>query len=160
MSDHPAMLFYFGDFVGDTLHLSLRELGAYVLLIGHMWNTGALPDDDRQLARICRCDVRTWRIALRPRLEPFFEPGWHHKRVADEIQKLRKKSGKMLALRQAKSLKTLERASLTKALNQTNKNLTSSSLQNMPTRQRGRARPSGYEFPYRQKNGKGSQKEK
>jgi uncharacterized protein YdaU (DUF1376 family) len=49
------MQFWGSDFVGDTLHLSASEVGAYMLLLIAMWNNGGtLPDDPKALKRIAR----------------------------------------------------------------------------------------------------------
>jgi uncharacterized protein YdaU (DUF1376 family) len=61
--------------IGDTLHLSAEQFGAYLLLLFATWrnNGKPLPDDDRKLARICRCSLAHWRRALRPTVIEFFQ---------------------------------------------------------------------------------------
>jgi uncharacterized protein YdaU (DUF1376 family) len=60
MSDQPYMPLFVADFLGDTLHLSASEIGAYVLLLMAMWrNGGSVPNDDRDLARMTRTG-RAW----------------------------------------------------------------------------------------------------
>src|SRR5262245_46223928 len=72
--------------LGDTMHLSAEEFGAYMLLLFTMWRNNGRPldDDDLALARICRVSVRRWREKLRPRLIGFFE-------AVDNSQKLSQK---------------------------------------------------------------------
>lgn len=89
MSQAPAMPLYTDALLGDTLHLSTEEFGAYCLILFATWrnNGRALPDDDRALARICRVDIRKWRQSLRPRLVGFFDISgqkWSQKRLEKE----------------------------------------------------------------------------
>ena len=75
--------------LGDTLHLSAEEFGAYCLLLFATWrnNGSAIGDDDRKLARICRVTIRRWHDKLRPVLIPFFcvdDGFWHQKRLEKE----------------------------------------------------------------------------
>lgn len=82
------MPLYWGDYRRDTAHLSAAEHGAYLLLIGHYWTSGkALPDDDRQLARISSMSPAEWRKA-RPTIAAFFQIGdgaWRHGRIDAEL---------------------------------------------------------------------------
>lgn len=80
------MPFFVGDYLADTQHLSPAQHGAYMLLIFHYWQTGGLPDEDAQLARIARCTPGEWR-KMRAVLAAFFEPGWKHGRVEKELAK-------------------------------------------------------------------------
>lgn len=92
MSKKPDtwMPFYWGDYLRDTGHLSAAEHGAYLMLIGHYWTSGApLPSDDVLLARIARMTPKQWKAA-KPVIAPFFQEAggkWTHKRIAAELEK-------------------------------------------------------------------------
>lgn len=83
------MPLYVGDYLGDTVHLSCMEHGAYLLLLMCMWRAGGeLPDDDVKLAKYCRTRLDQWR-KLRPVLEDFFQVSggvWTHTRVRGELK--------------------------------------------------------------------------
>lgn len=97
------MPLYISDYLGDTMHLTTAQHGAYLLLLMGAWKRGAsLPDNDEQLAQIARCDLKAWR-AMRPVLEEFFDVvdgEWTQKRLAAEfiraggIVSKRKEAGK------------------------------------------------------------------
>jgi uncharacterized protein YdaU (DUF1376 family) len=95
MSERPFMQLYVSDFIGDTLHLSTEQVGAYLLLLMAMWNAGgSLPDDEAKLARIVRMSVKKWR-AVAADLLPFFEQvggAVRHNRLTKELQKSEGKS--------------------------------------------------------------------
>lgn len=58
---HPYMPMYWGDFLRDTTGLNAEESGAYLMLIGALWNAGGiLPDDPKALARHGRVTPRRW----------------------------------------------------------------------------------------------------
>jgi uncharacterized protein YdaU (DUF1376 family) len=80
------MPMYWGDFLRDTRHLSKWQRDSYMMLIAHYWTTGALPDDDRQLANITDCTLDEW-LADKPTIQKFFFDGWHHKRVEAELRR-------------------------------------------------------------------------
>jgi len=86
MSDRPWMPFYFGDFLADTMHLDRATAFSYLLLIGHYWQHGGLPDDPKQLAQIARVTPRTWQKTAST-LQAFFNDGWKHKRIDEELAK-------------------------------------------------------------------------
>lgn len=95
MSERPFMQLYVSDFVGDTLHLSTEQIGAYMLLLMAMWNAGGkLPADDQKLSRVVRMSVKKWR-AISADLMAFFEGDhehiWHN-RLTKELQKSESKS--------------------------------------------------------------------
>src|SRR5688500_10709572 len=80
----PWMPLYIADYRKDTAHLSAAQHGAYLLLIMHYWATGAVPDDDAQLARIACMTPTEWRKA-KGVIGAFFTDGWKHKRIEQEI---------------------------------------------------------------------------
>lgn len=80
----PWMPLNIADYRKDTAHLSAAQHGAYLLLIMHYWHTGALPDDDRQLARVACMGDREWKRERRV-IEPFFQSEWKHKRIDKEL---------------------------------------------------------------------------
>jgi len=78
------MPLYWGDYLRDTRDLSTLQHGAYLLLIAHYWQHGALPTDARQLAAIAGVPIATWR-RIAPAIAAKFGPDWRHKRVDAEI---------------------------------------------------------------------------
>ncbi|HVX76054.1 MAG TPA: DUF1376 domain-containing protein [Bradyrhizobium sp.] len=89
----PWMPLYVGDYLGDTGHLTTAQHGAYLLLMMHYWRKGELPDDDRQLAKITKLPLRTWRD-YRATLQDFFHDGWRHKRIEAELRRMTEVSAK------------------------------------------------------------------
>lgn len=66
MSDAPAMPVFPDAYLADTTHLTTEEHGAYLLLLMAMWRRGgAVPNDDRDLARIVGLELRVWRKTKR-----------------------------------------------------------------------------------------------
>ena len=84
----PFMPFYTGDYHADTQHLETAQHGAYLLLIMHYWANEGLPDDERELARITKLPLHSWR-QMQPKIQAFFHDGWHHKRIDEEMDKVR-----------------------------------------------------------------------
>jgi len=90
MSGTPFMPLWVSDFLGDTLDLDAKEIGAYMLLLMALWQRGGtLPEDISKLKRVARCG-RDW-----PRIwgaiERFFviENGTiSNKRLMRELQKV------------------------------------------------------------------------
>jgi uncharacterized protein YdaU (DUF1376 family) len=80
------MPMYWGNYFGDTRHLSRAQHGSYLLLIGHYWMHAGLPDDDEQLARIACASPEEWKADRRV-LQLFFHDGWHHKRIDEELRR-------------------------------------------------------------------------
>ena len=95
MSERPFMQLYVSDFIGDTLHLSTEQIGAYMLMLMAMWNAGGkLPSDEAKLARVARMSVKKWR-AVSDDLMAFFEVSEgliSHNRLTKELQKSESKS--------------------------------------------------------------------
>ena len=70
MSKLPSMPLFVDAYLADTTHLSLEEHGAYLLLLMAMWRRGgAIPDDDKDNARMLGLMPRAW-LRLKPRLMP------------------------------------------------------------------------------------------
>jgi uncharacterized protein YdaU (DUF1376 family) len=91
MTRKPWMPLYIADYLADTGHLGAYESGAYLHLIMHQWQCGALPTDERALARIAKVHPPHW-PRIREALAPFFgnpKPGgsWVQKRTALELTK-------------------------------------------------------------------------
>jgi len=82
----PKMPVHIGDYKRDTGHLRAAGHGAYLMLLFHHWSTGSLPDDDDQLAAIACMTPAEWR-RIKPTLEKFFQPGWRHGRVEEDLAK-------------------------------------------------------------------------
>lgn len=81
------MPLYIGDWDGDTSDLSCEEDGAYMRLIRRYWRTGPLADDDANLARIVRMEIRQWR-KIRPAIAHYFtiaDGVWRNKRADAEL---------------------------------------------------------------------------
>ena len=93
MSDLQFMPFYWSDFLGDTMHLTGLESGAYAMLLGQMWLKGGwVQDDDVLIAKMCRIDIRVWR-AMRSKIDPLLrhkEGRISQKRLLDEIRKAKR----------------------------------------------------------------------
>jgi uncharacterized protein YdaU (DUF1376 family) len=91
MTSKPWMPLYIADYLADTSHLGAYESGAYLHLIMHQWQCGALPADERALARIARVRSSDW-PRIREVLAPFFgNPPrggvWIQKRTALELRR-------------------------------------------------------------------------
>lgn len=65
MSNKPKLPPYYPmyptNFDGSTAGWTCEEVGIYVRLLNHEWLNGGLPDDEAQLARICRMSVKKFR---------------------------------------------------------------------------------------------------
>ena len=79
------MPLYVADYLADTGHLSTLEHGAYMLLIMHYWQKGGLPDDDKRLASIARASLEQW-SDMRSAMAEFFDNGWKHARIDEELE--------------------------------------------------------------------------
>ena len=87
----PWFPFWIGRYIADTRNIRTIEHGAYLLLILEYYQHGKLPDDERKIANICKLSVRTF-ARMRPKLAAFFEmPGWRHKFIEAELEKINKK---------------------------------------------------------------------
>ena len=62
MTDSPAMLLWTDAYIGDTMHLTTLEHGAYLLILMSMWRAGgSLPNDEKMLARTAKLSLDKWR---------------------------------------------------------------------------------------------------
>ncbi len=78
-----------GDYMKNTMHLTTKQHGAYLLLIIHHWVQGFVPDDDRQIAAIVRLSLREW-MEIRPVIAAFFniaDGRWIQARVVAELER-------------------------------------------------------------------------
>jgi uncharacterized protein YdaU (DUF1376 family) len=95
------MPMYWGDYLGDTMHLSTIEHGAYLLLIATYWRRGKpLPDDDLWLANVTKLSPKKWKM-VRPKIADLFHVtggSWEHRRVEKEILR---SSGRLKSARAA-----------------------------------------------------------
>jgi len=82
----PWMPLYIGDYLRDTRHLGATEHGVYLLLMMAYWTAGCLPNDDEKLARIA-CISRAQWMKIRGTIQTFFQDGWKHQRIDQELAK-------------------------------------------------------------------------
>ncbi len=91
------MPLYVADYLGDTMHLSTEQHGAYFLLLMAAWkNGGSLSNDALQLRSITRLDAKKWQEHS-PILAKFFYVApylWTHNRVREELNKAKTNSDK------------------------------------------------------------------
>lgn len=98
MSAPPYQKLFWGSYHKHTAHLShAREHGAYLLLIGALWNNdGKLPADDETLAAYARLTVKEW-LAVKPKLMPMFRLSrgkLTQPRVTEDLASYKDTSGK------------------------------------------------------------------
>ena len=80
------MPLYVGDYLRDTRDLSTLQHGAYLLLIMHYWQHGALPSEEGQLAAIAGLTPASWR-RIGTTIKAKFGENWTHKRIEVELAK-------------------------------------------------------------------------
>jgi uncharacterized protein YdaU (DUF1376 family) len=116
MAEFPAIPFWTDAYIGDTMHLTTLQHGAYLLLLVAAWRSPdcSLPDDDVMLARITRMDKRTWK-ANRDTILAFWSRGsdakLFQKRLKDERKYVEDKRNKNASAGKASALKRLNRGS-------------------------------------------------
>jgi uncharacterized protein YdaU (DUF1376 family) len=99
------MPLYVGDFMADTATLSMEASGAYVQMLMYSWRTSKLPDDDRELARLCRMSVARFRTRIAPLLRALFvsEGGYlFNQRLESEREKANKNVQQKVAAQHAR----------------------------------------------------------
>jgi uncharacterized protein YdaU (DUF1376 family) len=84
------MPLYVSDYLGDTMHLSAEQHGAYLLLLMVAWKSeGRLPNDPEQLQSISRLNPAKWK-ASEAVLRAFFvvtPEYWINNRLREELEK-------------------------------------------------------------------------
>lgn len=88
---HAFMPLYWGDYLRDTAHLNTEQHGAYLLLLGHSWQHGAIPADDGERAAITKLPLARWNKIKGP-VERFFKEDGTQKRVLIELERTERKS--------------------------------------------------------------------
>src|ERR1044072_8324085 len=88
--------FHVGDFPSRTLHMDTLEKGAYIMLLLSHYQAGeiGLPDDDKQLSRICGLTPKVWQ-RVRPVLSSKFviyDGFWVNKKCVEVLRKVHEKS--------------------------------------------------------------------
>ena len=64
---------YVGDFFTVTASMTGHEVGAYQLILATLWKEGgAIPANDKQLAKLCKASPRQWKD-IKETLWPLFE---------------------------------------------------------------------------------------
>jgi len=110
MARYPILPLYTDAYLGDTMHLSLEEHGAYLKLLMIMWRSEhcRIADSDRDIARMLGVNVKRWRERIRPRIEHFFDHDSGHFLIQKRLKKERGKCEKRSAVARANALKSLE----------------------------------------------------
>ena len=95
MNKTPYVRFYWSDWIADTSHLDLMQLGAYMRLLEHVYQHGRpLPGNMEKLFRICHATSPTEQTAIRGILTEYFVPfddsehgpQWRHLRAEREME--------------------------------------------------------------------------
>jgi uncharacterized protein YdaU (DUF1376 family) len=95
MASVPYVRFFWSDWIADTSHLDLMQLGAYMRLLEHVYQHGRpLPGDIQRVFRICHATSATEQETIRGILAEYFQPfedpehgpQWRHLRAEREIE--------------------------------------------------------------------------
>lgn len=94
MAALPYMQLYVADYLADTMHLTVEEHGAYLLLIMNYWQTGK-PIKQKRIQAITR--INNERLTdVTETLQEFFNVDdsgvWHHSRIEADLKKVKSKS--------------------------------------------------------------------
>lgn len=103
MATAPSMPLFVGDYLADTMHLTLEQHGAYLKMLMVLWRQSCrpIPDDDDHVARILGVTASRWRKAIRPAIEPLFdaeslsEKKFRQKRLEKEWEYVSERAEKM-----------------------------------------------------------------
>lgn len=97
MAEFPALPLFTDAYLGDTVHLTTIEHGAYLLLLMCMWRSnGTLPNNDKLLARYSKLSPSQWK-RIKPILWPLFDvsnEGITQGRLSDELDYVKANSKK------------------------------------------------------------------
>lgn len=118
MAEFPALPLFTDAYLGDTIHLTTLQHGAYLLMLITAWRTSdcSLPNDDEFLARITRMDRRTWN-QNKERILSFWRLNENNKfeqgRLKDERNYVDQQRNKNVEAGRISALKRKERDSTT-----------------------------------------------
>lgn len=102
----PWVPLYLDAYIGNTMHLTCEEHGAYLqLMLAYYRTENSLPASDRSLSAIVKLPMDRW-LEAKPTLAAFFrEDGnrWHHDRIDSEIFERSAKHAQSIAQAQAAS---------------------------------------------------------
>ena len=108
MAEYPALPLWTDAYLGDTSHLTTIEHGAYLLILIAMWRAGgALPNDDKRLARTARLTPGQWG-RVKESIWEFFtvsSDSITQGRLTDELNAVRQNSKKQSDKAKARWLK-------------------------------------------------------
>ena len=116
MAEFPALPLFTDAYLGDTIHLTTLQHGAYFMMLMVAWRSKGccLPNDDGYLAKITGMDKRTW-LANKTTLLSFWKlddlQNWYQARLKDERNYVEDKRNKNARAGKASALKRLNRGS-------------------------------------------------
>jgi len=86
MSKDPAFLFYPGDFLGGTAHMTDEEAGCYMRMLCHQFNLGPLSEE--RIKRLCP-DAKLWQ-SIRDKFVKNNQGQFYNKRLLSEKERRKK----------------------------------------------------------------------
>ena len=94
MAKTPYVRFFWSDWIADTAHLDLMQLGAYMRLLEYVYqHSRPIPGDMERVYRIFNAATQEEKTAIREVLEEFFKqsiengiPVYRHSRAEREMQ--------------------------------------------------------------------------